>query len=240
MKQVTLILLSLCFSFSVFATEKVTLTTHNLSPYGSYPEGVNVKQLATEQFNGVAVKVVRYAFRQLNIPLEIQVVPWSRAQKMVELGLADGFFAGSQKASRDQFAVMSAVIADQKWNWYLLSNSKFDPEHSDFKYDARVGGFIGSNMLSWMKSNQYNVTMQPRDTEALLKALLGGRVDAVMANNYVMDELTRTQGVGSQVRAVLNKNKPLGVYFSKAFIDKNPKFLDEFNQYVHEYRSLNP
>jgi len=210
----------------------VILTTHNLPPYGSYPEGAPTKEWADSTFSGHAIDVVRCVFDSLHTPLSIHVVPWKRAQKLVKTNKADGFFAASQKDSRDSFATMSAIIADQYWNWYLLKDNPLVPSHSIFKKEATVGGFLGANMLKWMESNGYNVQVRTRDTKGLLKVLLARRVDAVMANNLVMQELLKKENTKHKIKSYVNKHKPLGVYFSNTFLKKNPNFLETFNRYV--------
>jgi polar amino acid transport system substrate-binding protein len=220
-----------CFALS---KEKVILTTHNLYPYGSYSTEYREEVIADETFKGVAVDRVRCVFKKLDIPLEVQVVPWTRAQVLVQRGLAEGFFAASQKGSRDAYAVKSSVIADQKWNWYLLKENPLSPQNQYFKKQATVGGFLGANMLEWMKEHNYNVTTMPKDTEGLLKMLLARRVDAVMANNYVMRALLQKYGVEDQVKIYLNKDKPLSVYFSKEFLKSRPTFIEKFNNLVPE------
>ena len=214
--------------------EKVILTTHNLYPYGSYPAGAEEQLIADETFKGVAVDRVRCVLDKMAIPLEIQVVPWRRAQFLVEQGMVDGFFAASQNDFRDEFADKTATIADQKWNWYLLKENPLSPLDPSFKEKARVGGFVGANMLKWMKEQNYNVTATPRDTEGLLKLLLARRVDAVMANNYVMQAMLQKYGVEDQVKSYLNLDKPLFVYFSKDFLKSRPMFIETFNGLVPE------
>jgi len=228
-----------CFASS---KEKVILTTHNLYPYGSYPTESREKIIADETFKGVAVNRVRCVFKKMNTPLEIQVVPWRRAQLLAERGVAAGFFAASQNESRDKFAVKTTIIADQKWNWYLLKENPLSPRDQAFKEKASVGGFVGANMLKWMQEHNYNVTTTPKDTEGLLKLLLARRVDAIMANNYVMQALLEKYQVEDQVKIYLNTNKPLFVYFSKEFIKTRPMFIEEFNslmaecsQQLHDY-----
>ena len=214
--------------------EKVILTTHNLYPYGSYPAGSKEELIADETFRGVAVDRVRCVLDKMAIPVEIQVVPWRRAQLLVERGKVDGFFAASQNDVRDKFAVKTATIADQKWNWYLLKENPLSPREPSFKKQATVGGFVGANMLKWMKEQSYNVTVTPKNTESLLKLLLARRVDAVMANNYVMQALLQNYGVEDQVKVYLNMDKPLFVYFSKDFLNSRPMFIEKFNGLVPE------
>lgn len=232
------IVISILFmeSNTLFSQEQVILTTHNLCPYGCYPEGSDINQIADNSFSGIAVDVVRQVFEKMEIDLIVKVVPWERAQIMVQDGFADGFFAGSQKNSRDEYALMSAVIAEQNWNWYLLKTNVLDPANSSFKEEATVAGFIGSNMLNWMKENNYNIQGEPLDSEHLLQMLIYGRVDAIMANNYVMDYILVRNNAVDKVKISLNKNMPLGVYFSKDFLEKYPDFLTIFNDLVPEFR----
>jgi polar amino acid transport system substrate-binding protein len=190
--------------------------------------------IADGTFKGVAVDRVRCVLKKMDTPLEVQVVPWRRAQLLVKRGNADGFFAASQNESRDEFAVKTMSIADQKWNWYLLKENSLSPRDQSFKEKASVGGFVGANMLKWMQEQNYKVTAIPNDTEGLLKILLARRVDAVMANNYVMQALLQNYGVEDQVKIYLNVDKPLFVYFSKEFIKSRPMFIEKFNNLIPE------
>lgn len=203
---------------------KIILTTHNLPPYGSYQDDGS--------FRGVAVDVVECALHKIQQPFEILVVPWKRAQVMVQKHVAHGFFAGSQNKKRDSYAVMSAIIADQKWVWYLPKDSSLDPFSEDFRKNARVASFVGANMLKWLIDNKYNVAAKPSNSKALIEMLSRGRLDAVLINNYVGAEIINKLELHDQFRIVVNKNKPLGVYFDKDFIHKSPGFLDKFNEAV--------
>lgn len=139
-------LILLCFSHCVaFTKDKIILATHGLYPYGSYADKTVNKVIADDTFKGVAVDVVRCILGEINIPAELQVVLWRRAQFLVQHGMADGFFAASQKNSRDHYAVMSATIADQKWSWYLLKNNPLNPQIKSFKENATVAGFLGES-----------------------------------------------------------------------------------------------
>lgn len=51
----------------------------------------------------------------------------------------------------------------------------------------------------------------------MLQMLLKRRVDAVLANHLAMERLLTEQNAGDRVRSVLQRNRPLGVYFSQRF-----------------------
>ena len=66
--------------------------------------------------------------------------------------------------------------------------------------------------------------------------LLRKRFDAILANDQVMDGLVGSQKQSERVRKVLLRNKPLGVYFSKAFLESEPDFLEKFDAEVPKCR----
>ncbi|MEH6631788.1 MAG: transporter substrate-binding domain-containing protein [Halopseudomonas aestusnigri] len=212
------------------AEKPIILTTHNLPPYSYFDEDLNLI--------GSAIGVVRCVFQRSNIPLEIRVMPWKRAQKLVSRNEVDGFFAASQNAERDEFAVISDYIADQDWVWYIRRDSSFDPKSEKFKNEAIVSSFFGANMHKWLVDNQYRVLDKPPPTtEHLLRMLTSKRLDGILANNQVMSKLLE-EGQ-SEVRRIVHKKKPLGVYFSKHFLSSRPDFLKMFNSHV-KYCRKNP
>ncbi len=227
LKTLTAMLFSInCIS--AFSVEKITLTTQDWAPYQVFNNGV---------LSGHAVDVVSCALKKMKQPYEIEVYPWRRAQRMVELELADGFFTASQNEERDKYATISAVVAEQHWNWYLLKESPLNPNDASFKKQAKVGAMLGSNMYSWLKNNGYNLSGSSINTDALISDLLDKRYDAVLANDQVakniMKELDMIEG---EFKIHKYKNKPLGVYWSNKFLAKRPGFLSKFNAAVKKCR----
>lgn len=207
------------------AQTTVHLTTHELPPY-SYTN-------AEGKAAGVAVKRVQCAFDRIKLPLQIEFLPWARAQLHAKQNLAHGFFAASQSAERDSWAVMSATIAPQQWRWYLRSDSPLDPKSAAFKEKATVAGFVGANMLDWMRENGYRVEATPYTNPQLLETLLANRVDAILANQLVMENLLAQNPIRSPLRSVLEQDKPLSIYFSKTFLNNAPPdFLKRVNQAI--------
>ncbi|WP_415891532.1 substrate-binding periplasmic protein [Neptuniibacter sp. PT8_73] len=209
----------------ISVADNIRLTTHQLPPYSYIQNNV---------ITGTAVEVVKCAMNKIpNHSLEIIITPWKRAQSMVRHNTAEGFFAASHNHDRDRYAVMSEIIAEQKWTWYLLKNNTLDPSIDDFKQKSVVTSFLGANMQKWLLQNDFQtINNPPQDNKKLLFFLLSGRVDAILANNQVMNGLIQESGHQEKIRSVLNRNKPLGVYFAKQFIHDNPAFLPRFNKEV--------
>lgn len=211
------------------------MATHNLAPYGSFVDG-KVKAIADDSFQGSAVNVVRCAAKKINYDLDIIVVPWPRAQSYTVSGKVDGFFSASQQDKRDTFATLSEFIADQTWNWYYLKGSSIVPGHANFKSKAKVASFNGSNMLSYIESQGYNIAMRPLNSEKLYQALIKKRIDAAVSNDQVMESLLNKYNTHHLFNIKKLKNKPLGVYFSNEFLSEQPSFLASFNKAVIECR----
>jgi ABC-type amino acid transport substrate-binding protein len=217
-------LVVLLIGISAVAEAQLRLGTQELPPYSFTNE--------QGEADGLAVNVVRCALDAAQVPYEIGVWPWARVQLMVQHNDLDGFFAASFAKEREIYAVLSEIIAPQQWRWYLLKDSTLDPASPEFKAQARVSAYIGTNMLNWMLEQGYNVQTAPARQEQLLEMLKRDRIDAVLANNLVMDKILRESGQQDAVRSVLQQDKPLGVYFSKVYLKDHPDLLERFNAQV--------
>ncbi|PKF63008.1 hypothetical protein CW745_06165 [Psychromonas sp. psych-6C06] len=215
------------FSSVIFAKD-IVLSTHNLYPYGSYPDDQPIKKSASKNFTGIAVDRVRCAFSHMNESLHILVVPWTRAQYLAEGDAVDGFFAGSQNSYRDAYAKKSDIIAEQKWKWYWLKNNPQNPQ--DMSQLARIGSFRGSNMSKWLEANKYPIYSRPKTTEQLLLQLKSQRIDLFIANNLVAEKLLKKYNMSEQVDSAIIKDKPLHLYITNRSLIDNPTLLKRFNK----------
>lgn len=204
--------------------ESVTLTTHNLFPYGSYQED--------GQFKGIAVDRILCALNRLDVSLNLEVVPWARAEAEVLQGTVDGFFAASQNDVRDQHGVKSVQIADQTWQWFLLADNPWSPDRPGFNERALVTSFVGANMQTYLEENNYRLAPPPVTTEALATMLVSGRIDAALANNLVMNAILNEDYPDARIRTYVLKDKPLYAYFGNQFVETHPAFLPTFNRAI--------
>ncbi len=232
MKAIAVLLVTLTIS-SIHGQEIIRLNTHIQAPL-TYLDG-------NDQPEGTAMRPVLRALREMGWEVEINFLPWARAQLLVKDGQSDGFFAASRNTERDNYAVRSGTIATQTINWYLLSDSEFDPHAGDFRQNARIGGYIGANMLAWLLENGYNVTGQPSHPDQLFLMLLFDRLDACLANNNNFENfLEAYPQYRGRFRVVNQTSNELYIYFSRNFISKNPGFLETFNKSIADNRFARP
>ncbi|PHV03256.1 hypothetical protein CSQ88_02965 [Iodobacter sp. BJB302] len=207
----------------------VRLLTQQQPPYSN--------QQADGRQSGLALETVRCVMNKLQRPVEIKFLPWKRAQNLVELGEADGFFSASQNSERDRFATLSQAIAPQQWRWYFRTENTAKPLSEEFRLSATVGAYFGSNMLTWLKASGYRIYATPPAHDQLLKMLLAGRVAAVLASDLAMNEAIHAEHAENKIRSELQEDKPLGVYFGHRFLKEDPEFLARFNAELPSCRS---
>lgn len=220
-KLLLLVVLFLYLSGSALAGDTLILTTQEWPPYQILIHGTQ---------KGIAVETVKCALKSLRQSYSIHFLPWERAQTEVKTGRAHGFSAASMSEKREAYAQFSTPIAPQKWIWYLRRESRLDPREPNFKKTVRVTATAGSNMGNWLRENGYNLKLQPKKTEQLVKMLQKRRVDAVLANELVFTAALRKLNLKRKTfRKFLGRDKPLGVYFSKAYLENHSGFLKRFN-----------
>lgn len=204
--------------------DKVKLSTKLWPPYHFYNDNGDLV--------GISVKVLQCSFKKLNINLEIEVVPWSRAQQHTQIGISDGFFSASWNAARDKYASRSTDIAPQNWVWYTLKAFEMDPRTDAFKQKAKVVGTRGSNIIHWLKKNNYAISAETTDLDSMVNMISNGRADAFMANELVaINGLTGKVNLDS-FKTTIARSMPVGVYYNHRFLQKYPSFLSDFNQSI--------
>lgn len=223
------IAVSLLVSSSASATDPtvVTLATQDICPMGCYDDKGN--------FDGKFIRVIRHVFTEMGIELKLEVVPWARASIMAESGKVDGFFPASSNEKRDGFAIRSADVVSHNWLWTFRTGWDISPSEPGFKTNRTFAGQRGANALSWLQDNGYNVTFEARDYPKLLTTLVQGRVDVVHASEDSIFDTVQALGLEDNVRSIIHMERPLGVYFTKEFLEDHPGFLERFNKHVRAY-----
>ncbi|AXE32106.1 hypothetical protein DK842_20715 [Chromobacterium phragmitis] len=204
------------------AAEPVRLVTHQQPPLSFTRDN--------GQADGLAVRIVDCALKKMQRPYTLEFVPWPRAQWQVQHQQSDGFFAATPSEERDGYAMLSRPLLPYERRWYLLKSSPLSPSSPEFKRQARIAAFNGSNMDAWLRDHGYQLTSTPANSELLLRMLQSRRVDAVLGNAYAVDALVARMGLQAELRSELAESLPMGVYFGKAFLAREgPQFLQQFN-----------
>lgn len=207
--------------------DRLLLATQEWFPYQYNDNGV---------MKGPGIDKIKCVLGAMKQPYQITMTKWDRAQLLTEVGSQHGFFLASQNSKRDEYARYSAPVVEQNWSWFSLSET-VEMDSAMFKAQVEVAALFGSNKWFWLQKNGYRVNKKPRTPEGMIELMLNGDVGAILGNDAVIEEVIKKMGIS--YRAISKqrvKSQPLGVYFSKAFIEKYPRFLKEFNAAIQSCR----
>ena len=199
----------------------VRLATHPIEPY----------QLLDEngQLSGLAPKIIDCTMKSMNLAYTIDVLPWARAQKNVELGEHDGFFVASRNASRDAYATSSAPLFKGTRSWILRPGLEGDPTSEEFKRKMKVGAVFGTNMHAWLKEN-FEFVVTRADEISLIHLLQDGRLDVLLITDAMFEYVLNKHHIDSTGFTTHKAGEhPLGVYFGNSFLAQHTDFIEQFN-----------
>ncbi|MBC9251271.1 hypothetical protein A9179_13425 [Pseudomonas alcaligenes] len=182
------------------------------------------------QLSGLSVQVLDCIFNHLQQPHDIQLTSWKRAKHNVSTQLSEGFFSSTPDAEAEAFAQLSAPLLIEKWYWYatdphVLNRPPWDPQ-------LRIGAVLGSNTLAWLESRGIHVQQTVPRLEQLILLLQRGRLDMILADQEVMNTALATLRDAPSLEQRFVRYSPLGVYFSRPYLESHAGFLGAFNQQV--------
>ncbi len=216
-------------SASEAANSAIHFSTAIISPYQMYSQD--------GELGGFAIPLVGCAMAQLGRTYKIDVLPWARAQKNVELGESDAFFVASRNDARDAYAQQSAPLFSGSRSWFFRTGLELDPQSNEFRENAMVGTVFGTNMHRLLMETHRNVITKTTEKE-LISLLEIGRLDGLFLTDLMFDHSLTSLGL-EPLDFVKKESvqQPLGVYFGNHFLARNPSFLGGFNHAISECRS---
>jgi polar amino acid transport system substrate-binding protein len=196
---------------------------------------------------GIFYKIMREAFYRMNIPLKAKVYPWTRAQKLVKEGIADGMVTVLTdkrkvfvRASDPILLVTEHIFADK-------NNPRIDKImtiHSLKQLKSyKVVETLGSG---WTKETLkgVNITWVP-GMDSAFKMLIKGRVDVYIANGYTgayfINKKIKNHGLYMEgYKNIITNPYPLKTIAFRLLIRKDSPFvniIDRFNRTIHQMKT---
>lgn len=214
-----LLLLICCANAETVEPLPVRLSTSAEEPYQVVMQG---------QLSGLSVEVLQCIFAGLQHPYEIKLTSLGRARYNVSQRTSDGFFSSAPDSQVNGYAELSAPLLVEKWYWYALDPHALNRPIWD--RNLRIGSVLGSNSLTWLEARGISVTQKVTRLEQLVDLLQRGRIDLLLADSHAMDSLPQQQPGQRPLLQRFVRYSPLGVYFSRSFLDEQPGFLKAFNR----------
>jgi len=182
------------------------------------------------QLGGLSVTVLECIFNRMQQPYQIQLTSLQRARLNVSRQIADGFFSSAPNSLVDGYAVLSAPLLIEKWYWYALDPSLLNLPIWDRQ--LKIGNVLGSNSMIWLESRGIPVEQKVPRLEQLVEMLRHGRINMLLADSNAMHSTLQQIQDKQKLHQRFVRYSPLGVYFSKTFVDEHPDFLKAFNRQV--------
>lgn len=183
---------------------------------------------------GGSIAHVECIFQRLDIPYQIQSMPWRRARQEVYAGELEGFFT-AMMLERATDSRLSAPLVLENWYWFWRAG---DVSPDDRQFSGRIGAILGSHQADWFEQTGYPVSQVTNTLEQLLKLVLSGRIDAFLADQSQFEAALETLGAtNAEAEARFDRAffryVPLSVFFGHKFLRNNPSFMSEFNRHVY-------
>ncbi len=179
-----------------YAAEPLTLLTMEYPPY-MYSENGDVK--------GFVIELIHEAFRRMDQPITIQVVPWIRGLKAMRRGSADGLFTVFKNPEREQFLDFSDVLVQETVSLFVLQKSSIAfngdlKQLSQYNFGVVRGFSYGKKFDSAVKNNIISNIDDVTTAEMNVKKLVGNRFDIMISDKYSMYYLLKKSGLKHAVK----------------------------------------
>jgi len=223
-KKIMIGFILLIFSHVTMGEDKVMrLVYADYKPYSFFNEN--------GQVTGFEIDILTEALQQrMGIKVTHEILPWNRAQRLVENGGADAFIA-TLTDKRKSYAIPSdTAITHFVFSAFTRENHKTIDISKKYTIDElkafKIGAIMGNG---WVEKNFADHDVYYiRDMDLLVKFLLGKRVDMIVDNTYFTNHYLKTQKLKNDVISLNSVNKksamPLLISKKSTFLSIMPEF----------------
>ncbi len=169
--------------------------------------------------------------QKLKFNPHIETKPWNRIYHDLQRGQLDGFFSAIPRKQLDAYAEISVPLIIENWYWFWRPG--FEAPNS-WQEGFRLGSILGSQQEKWLEEAGYKVSMTANHLPQLIKMLNKGRIDAILVDREHFFQAVQQSPEAIQYQSRFFRYMPLGAYFSESFLQKNPGFLQKFNQQANQ------
>jgi polar amino acid transport system substrate-binding protein len=188
--------------------------------------------IENNEFKGTAISPVKKALEGSKIKYKwVFIENYSLLLKAVRSEQIDGFFLATKNVERDKYARFSKPIFIDHYSWFILKDSPYELDSSDFKLNARIGAIIKTNSHGLTIRRGYQVYGQP--AQLLAQQFINGTIDAVFATqspfSYELDAIDFSK---KKYTITQDSERPFGIYISKKYLGRHPDTLHKINQHI--------
>lgn len=176
------IALTLLFSFSAAATQRISIAIDHAPPY-SYAEG-------EERPRGLLIDILKRVSKEVDFSLQIIPCPFSRCLRMLKDNKVDimgGLIRTKERESELVFFEPAYMVINSSFVFYALHNKNFQLERYEDLYDKRVAVMRGGVYFERFDKDKQLTKVQVPSEQVAMDLLLKDRVDIVIAVEATAD-----------------------------------------------------
>jgi len=193
---------------------------------------------------GIFYEIMTEAFHRLDIPLKVEVYPWSRAQKIVASGKADGLVTVLTDSRKQVFLGSDPILLASEHIFVNRNN----PRIKEIMAIRSLKEILPFNVVEiigsgWTKENLIgaNIIWVPEMDNAF-NMLIKNRADIFIANRFTgadfLKKKTREGGPYAEgYKNIVTNTHPLKTIAFRLLVQKDSSFvniIDKFNETIHQ------
>lgn len=193
---------------------------------------------------GIFHDVLTEAFRRMHIPLQNQLYPWSRTQKIVKEGDADGMVTVYTKTRQKTFKATDPIVTVEEHIFTSKQNQKLHKILNIHSLsDLKSFVIVDTVDAGWSRENlkDMHVIWVPT-AESALNMIASKRADIYLMSNFsgpyfIQGQIKKKGPLYEQLKEVVMGNYPLTTMQYQLLIRRDSPYVSiikQFNKVLHQ------
>jgi polar amino acid transport system substrate-binding protein len=193
--------------------------------------------LANGRLKGLSVEIVRELLRRLNLPDNIQAVPWARGYTLAMTQPNVALFSTTRLPQREKLFKWVGPLYAQTWGLYARKDSALKIDSLEqAKSVPRIGTYYKDAKEQYLLANGFRNLVSTNKNLSNIRHIMDGSIDLWVSSDFNMPFLARQAGVDpDQLRLVFPFKRvqnyiAFSIQSPDALVSRWQQTLDELKQ----------
>jgi len=175
------------FTASATAAVKLKIYTENSPPANYLDKG---------QLKGMSVDIVREILYRLNLPDDIQAVPWARGYTLALTQPNIALFSTTRLPQREKLFKWVGPLYSQTWGFYAKRDSTIQVSSmAQAKTVSRIGTYYKDAKEQYLRANGFLNLVSTNKNLSNIRHIMDGTIDLWVSSDFNMPYLARQAGL---------------------------------------------
>jgi polar amino acid transport system substrate-binding protein len=193
--------------------------------------------LADGRLKGLSVEIVRELLRRLNLPDNIQAVPWARGYTLALAQPNVALFSTTRLPQREKLFKWVGPLYTQTWGFYARKDSAIKiGSLEEAKAVARIGTYHKDAKEQYLLANGFQNLISTNKNLSNIRHIMDGSLDLWVSSDFNMPYLARQAGIEPDQLKLVFPFKRVQNYIAfstqspDALVNRWQQALDELKQ----------